>query len=125
MALGLAVLLAGCGQTKPVGAVAGTVLFRGAAVAEGVVTLYSAELGFGNESAIKPDGTFLVEGLPYGSYRMAIRPPLVVDDLGGKAFPMARPKRVDNIPEKYQNPSTSGFACDVSGRRVKVDLEME
>lgn len=121
----LAVVLAGCGKGKPVGTVAGKVQFRGQAVTEGVVTLYSAQLGFGNETAIKPDGTFVVEGLPYGPYQMAIHPAMIVDDLEGKAFPMAKPKRVDNIPEKYRNPSTSGFACDVSGRRMSVALEME
>ena len=121
----LAVLLGGCGKSKPVGAVGGTVQYRGSAVTEGIVTLYSPELGFGHESAIKPDGTFLVEGLPYGPYKISLQPPLIVDDLGGKAFPMASPKDVDNIPAKYRNPSTSGFSCDVAGRRASVELTME
>lgn len=122
---GLVVLLAGCGRSKPIGAVGGKVQYRGDAVTEGTVTLYSPDLGFGNESIIKPDGTFLVEGLPHGSYQMAIRPSLVVDDLGGKAFPISHFKKADDIPAKYRNPSTSGFSCEVEGRRVTIDLQME
>lgn len=123
--VGLAVLLGGCGKSRPLGAIGGTVQYRGNAVTEGIVTLYSPELGFGHESAIKPDGTFLVEGLPYGPYKISLQPPLIVDDLGGKAFPMASPKNVDNIPAKYRNPSTSGFSCDVASRRASVELTME
>lgn len=122
---GVGLLALGCSQAKPKGSVAGSLRYRGAAVTEGIVSLYSPQLGFGNEVAVASDGTFVVEGLPHGPYQIAIHPPLLTNDYGGKAMPSLEPKRVDNIPEKYQNPSTSGFACDVSGRRVSIELDME
>ena len=120
-----AMLASGCGQSKPRGTVGGRVTYGGMAVAEGVVILYSPELGYGNQGNIEPDGTFLVKSLPFGPYRIAVQPPVVSDDSGGKTSPSPRPKEVGNIPAKYRNPSTSGFSCEVAGRRVNVELRMD
>ena len=123
--IGMALLAVGCSQGKPRGSVAGTVQYRGAIVKEGIVSIYSPQLGFGNESSINEDGTFLVHGLRYGPYLIAIHPPLVRQDYGGKSVPSMEPKQVQDIPAKYRNPSTSGFACEVTGRRTSVELRME
>lgn len=120
-----ALLLAGCGESKQLGTVTGSVRYRGDAVSEGIVSLYSPELAVGNEAAIRPDGSFSVGGLPFGPYRVAIHPPSIVQDFGGKSAASMEPKEVGNIPEKYRNPSTSGFTCDVASREVRIDLSME
>jgi hypothetical protein len=125
MLIGLLVVLVGCGPGKPLGAVRGTVHFRGNPVTKGVVMLYSPELGYGNQKEIKPDGTYFIGNLPYGPFRIAVQPPSVLDDFGGKSLPTMRVIEVDNIPERYRNPSTSGFSCDITGPRTTVDLRME
>jgi len=123
--LGLGILGLGCGQSKPLGTVLGTVHFRGAPVTKGIVMLYSAEVGYGNQRDINPDGSFAVDGLPYGPYQLAVSPPMVMEDYGGKSAPTLRVIEVDNIPKRYRNPSTSGFSCDVAEPNVTVDLRMD
>jgi len=121
----LGILFTGCGKTKPLGTVRGTVRFRGEPVTKGIVMLYSAAVGFGNQREIDSDGSFAVDGLPYGPYQLAVSPPMVMEDYGGKSAPTLRIVEVDNIPNQYRNPSTSGFACEVAGPSVTVDLLME
>jgi hypothetical protein len=123
--LGLGILGLGCGQSKPLGTVRGTVHFRGAPVTNGIVMLYSAEVGYGNQRDINPDGSFAVDALPYGRYQIAVGPPMVMEEYGGKSAPTLRVIEVDNIPKRYHNPSTSGFSCDVAGPSVTIALRME
>jgi len=123
--LGLGILGLGCGQSKPLGTVRGTVYFRDAPVTNGIVMLYSAEVGYGNQRDINPDGSFAVDGLPYGPYQLAVSPPMVMEDYGGKSAPSLRVIEVDNIPKRYRNPSTSGFFCDVTEPNATVDLRMD
>jgi hypothetical protein len=125
MLIGLLVVLVGCGPAKPLGAVRGTVHFRGNPVTKGVVMLYSPELRHGSQKEIKLDGTYFVGNLPHGPFRIAVQPPSVLDDLGGKSLPTMRVIEVDNIPERSRNPSTSGFSCDTTSPRTTVDLRME
>ena len=125
MLIGQVFLFAGCSEGVPLGVVTGTVRYRGDTVTEGIVSFYSPELGAGSESAINADGSFSVGGLPFGPYRIAIHPPLIHEDFGGKAVPSMEPKQVGNIPARYRNPSTSGFACDVRRRDVQIELNME
>lgn len=123
--LGLGILGPGCGQSKPLGTVRGTVHFRGAPVTNGIVMLYSAEVGYGNQRDINPDGSFAVDALPYGPYQIAVGPPMVIEEYGGKSAPTLRVIEVANIPKRYHNPSTSGFSCDVAGPSVTMTLRME
>ena len=121
----LLLAVAGCTEAKREGSVAGVVQYRGGVVSEGLVALYSSEMGLGKHSVIGPDGTFLLDGLQYGVYQVAILPPQIIEDYGGKAAPAIVPKKVNNIPAKYGNPTTSGFSCEVSGRRTALNLVME
>ena len=125
LSVSVVALAAGCGESRPLGAVTGTVRYRGEAVREGIVSLYSPELGAGKETDIRPDGTFIVSGLLLGPYRIAIHPPLIRQDFGGKSAPSMEAKKVGNIPERYRNPSTSGFSCDVTGLSSRIELRME
>ena len=121
----LGILVTGCGKAKPLGTVRGTVQFRGKPVTKGIVMLYSAAVGYGNQREIDSDGSFAVDGLPYGPYQLAVSPPMVMEDYGGKSAPTLRVIEVDNIPKRYRNPSTSGFSCDVTETNVIVDLRMD
>lgn len=118
-------LLLGCSDARTLGTVAGTVRYRDTAVPEGIVSLYSPELGVGKESQLEADGTFVVRGLPFGPYQIAIHPPLKRDDFGGTTMPSFEPKKVDNIPAAYRNPSTSRFTCTVDAPTVEITLQME
>ena len=121
----LGILVTGCGKAKPLGTVRGTVQFRGKPVTKGIVMLYSAAVGYGNQREIDSDGSFAVDGLPYGPYQLAVSPPMVMEDYDGKSAPTLRVIEVDNIPKRYRNPSTSGFSCDVAEPNVTVDLRMD
>lgn len=121
----VAVAAVGCRPAKPRGAVRGTVTFRGEPVTKGIVMLYSAKAGYGDQREITADGSFFVDDLPYGPFQLAVHPPMVMDDFGGKSAPSLRTVEVDNIPKRYRSPSTSGFSCEVSGPSLTVDLPME
>jgi len=121
----LGILVTGCGKGKPLGTVRGTVHFRGVPVTKGIVMLYCAAVGYGNQREIDSDGSFAVDGLPYGPYQIAVGPPMVMEEYGGKSAPTLRVIEVDNIPKRYHNPSTSGFFCDVTEPSVIVDLRMD
>lgn len=54
-----------------------------------------------------------------------VQPPLIAEDYGGKSLPGLVVKNVSNIPAKYGDFSTSGFSCDVKGRRTELELHME
>jgi len=121
----LGILATGCGRAKPLGTVRGTVQFRGEPVTRGLVMLYSAELGYGNRRGSNADGTFVVDGLPYGTYQLGVSPPRVIRDFGGNSDATRRTEEVDNIPNRYRNPAKSGFSCEVAGPIAAVELHMQ
>lgn len=115
----------GCAERKQVGTVVGAVRYRGSVVTEGIVTLYSPEMGLAKQSPINSDGSFLIDGVRYGSYGATVQPPLISEDFGGKSMPGLAIKEVRDIPARYRDIATSGFSCDVKGRRTDLSLEME
>ncbi len=50
-------------------------------------------------------------GLPLGSYKVCVSPPLVLHPIGAKVLP--KPKQYPNIPVKYRNYTTSGLTVTI------------
>jgi hypothetical protein len=80
-------------------------------------------------SALAPDGTYRVTGIPVGRAKVAIEtamfknltppPPAIAKQLGGP-----RTKYVP-IPDKYERPETSGLVVDVERSPKQFDIEIE
>jgi hypothetical protein len=138
-AAALAPLLAaaGCGGTADV---SGKVTYQGKPVVYGTVVLFGPD-GVPKSGAIRPDGTFRVDGVKLGPAKVAVsspRPPGSQPagrgrggrDDGDKPPPdeaPADPEVIRNwvaLPEKYADPDRSGLTADVQPGRP-LDLELK
>jgi hypothetical protein len=123
----------GCGQApEPYGVIQGRVTYQGKPVPHAVVMFESTaqELTIsadadeqGNYKAIR---SVDVPGLPIGSYRVAVTPPLFYPGLGPVGKNPGPPIR-DDIPASYRQSATSGLTIDVSkdGSEAPFDIEMK
>jgi hypothetical protein len=124
-ALLMLVGLAGCGPRMV--PVEGQVVFKdGKPLTGGVVSfdlLGAAAPGVAARGDIGPDGRFRLttstagDGVPEGTYRVAVAPPLParVDDLGKERI----------IPDKYLDPRTSGLEFTVTSGMNNFRIVME
>lgn len=112
-------LVAGC-SGPDIGHVSGKVTVGGQPLTEGSVVFEDAAAGISVNAPLESDGTYTVktfdrDGLPPGSYRVAITPstfgdgetPLVTDGADQAAGP------VSTIPERYRSPGTSRLIAEV------------
>ena len=118
-------LVAGCTPSPPRGTLVGSVQYQGTALQEGTVQMYSPSLGEGGMAAIAADGSFTIEALPPGKYELAIEPPEVLNDYGGKAAPGYETKEMKNIPAKYRQFETSGLEVTIAEGDNSIDVVME
>ncbi len=118
-------LVAGCTPSPPRGTLVGSVQYQGTALQEGTVQMYSPSLGEGGMAAIAADGSFTIEALPPGKYELAIEPPEVLNDYGGKAAPGYETKEMENIPAKYRQFETSGLEVTIAEGDNSIDVVME
>jgi len=118
-------LVAGCTPSPPRGTLVGSVQYQGTALQEGTVQMYSPSLGEGGMAAIAADGSFTIEALPPGKYELAIEPPEVLNDYGGKAAPGYETKEMENIPAKYRQFETSGLEVTIAEGENSIDVVME
>lgn len=119
-------LLTGCSPGP--GRITGHVTFKGAALPSGSVTFHAAD-GNAYGSALAPDGTFAVEGVPPGPARVTVTShPHVPKGLLGKdrnkAAGVEAAKFVP-IPERYGQADRSGLTCPVKGGAQTCDLPLE
>ncbi len=119
--------LVGCGGPKKVlGRVAGKVTFKGQPVTDGLIVFANREKGVFILAEIGPDGSYNVEtadgfGLPPGTYRVSITPP-VSDAPVGEMPKMPKPGAYDDIPEKYRRAETSGLTLTVEETKEAEDV---
>ena len=118
-------LVAGCTPSPPRGTLVGSVQYQGTALQEGTVQMYSPSLGEGGMAAIAGDGSFTIEALPPKKYELAIEPPEVLNDYGGKAAPGYETKQMKNIPAKYRQFETSGLEVTIAEGDNSIDVVME
>ena len=129
---GLSCLLAtGCGSSERrdvLGPTTGKVTFQGKPVASGEV-LFDNGQGIARMAPLGSDGTYVVQsadgfGLPVGSYRVAIQPARIEHPLGPIKEP-PKPQMNADIPPKYRELSTSGFAAEVKAGDNRFDFDMK
>ena len=121
--------LVGCGKDKMIGRVFGKVTFQGQPVSEGLILFVDREQGIHMSAKIGPDGSYELKlaedyGLPVGTYRVLVTPPLIEGSEIGPLGP--RPKTViyDNLPTKYRNQQTSGLSLIVKEGDNPFDVDM-
>jgi hypothetical protein len=137
----LLVLVTGCGGSATV---TGKVTYQGRAVLSGYVILVNED-GTAASGVIQPDGTYAVEGVKRGHVRIGVSSPdpahahsilnagrkdehtQAKDSHGPSKAGHARTKPGTDgwypLPAALGDPHKSGLACDVSGSRVRYDID--
>jgi hypothetical protein len=127
--LSLALCLSGCGDKGPkLAPVSGHVTFQGKPVAAGMVRFSNPPAGIDILATLQADGAYSVHmakgnGLPEGTYAVAVVPPRVNSPVGTMT-PPPLPEYPD-IPEKYRQPSTSGLTLTVKPGGNPFDIDMQ
>ena len=132
--LGVLAIAGGCGRTTRV---TGKVTYQGQTVIHGSVIFIDAA-NKARSSAIKPDGSYDVEGVGLGQARIAVisRDP----SKGRSVLRGEQPARGNNngetppnppptgwfpLPDRFEDPLVSGLSCIVDSSRVSHDIEMK
>jgi hypothetical protein len=111
----------GCGK-KELGAVRGTVTFKGEKVHEGMLifknqdtgTSYTGQLDSeGNYTMVVPEGA----GIPVGRYKVTVLPPFSAS--------AADPKKYANIPQRYRDQKTSDLEIEVVAKGVEFNIDLK
>jgi hypothetical protein len=129
MAVGL--LSAGCGSSGPqMASVSGKVTYKGQPLTKGSVSFVSTDPARPNASgAIQSDGSYTLQtrepgdGAQLGDYKVS------VTDIDPEAYNTALPGEAPKlpksaIPQKYENPETSGITQKVVSGSNKVDITL-
>lgn len=122
-----AIVLAGCKPKAERGRIFGKVSFKGEPVGEGLVLFSDSSQGVNMTADIKPDGTYEITtaegvGLPIGTYKVCVCPPLVNPTMG--PAPPPKPKEYPNIPKKYRRFETAGLTTTIQQGKNPFDIEM-
>ena len=116
---------AGCGNASgpPMGTVQGQVTFQGKPVQEGVVTLYSSEMGIGISEDLSGDGTYKTQQpIQVGEYVVTVFPPSEPPPV--EASPVTVRREFRDIPERYRDARKSGLRLEVAEGTNSFDIEM-
>lgn len=125
---GMIVGAVGCGRNAPaIYSISGKVTFQGKPVEAGMIRFSNPALGVDIMAHLQSGGCYSVktakgDGLPEGTYRVAIEPPRI-DAPVGAMVPPQQPECLD-IPTKYRNISTSGLTLTVQPRSNAFDVDM-
>ena len=124
--VGVAMSAVGCSPREPIATLSGNVTFEGEPLADGLLVLSNEVIGVYITAEII-QGKFEVstakQGVPPGEYRVAITPPIVDHPIG----PIEeRPHAVKflQIPERYRDEQTSGFAITLEDGKNTRDFAM-
>ena len=125
--LAAALLLGGCGGTPPAAQVSGHVTYEGKPVPAAVVLFENSSQGVFMTARVVDGDYKLVTagnaGIPPGSYRVAISPPVVDHPLGPILEP---PKKSTDplIPDRYHDVETSQLVVELVDGVNSVELDM-
>lgn len=124
----LGMFLTGCGTSAERGRIAGKVTFQGQPLSEGLVSFACSENGIQMSATIKPDGRYEIittegAGLPQGTYRVVVGPPLVAPLM--KPSPGLKAKEYSDIPEKYRRYETAGLTLTVKQGTNPFDIDLK
>jgi hypothetical protein len=138
--LGFAAALgvAGCGN--PIGTVTGKVNYKGSPLKGGEVVFFGAN-GQSAQSEIKEDGTYTIDKLVAGPAKICVKtsqlkPPApgtrrfnpVPEGAPGEMkqeSPEEKAKRYVAIPEKYEDPKTSGKEYTVKSGKQEFNIDLD
>ncbi len=122
----VAAVAIGCSGKYPV---KGKVQFSDGSPLTGGVVIFEDEKGLSSGySEVAPDGSFEItfdeplDGLPKGSYRVAVRPPspyTLTEEQKRTSPPLG------GIARKYLQPETSGILIRIEGARTDLVVELE
>jgi hypothetical protein len=119
---------AGCGSDSGRGSVKGKITVSGKPLAKGTITFLPTT---GTKDPITTpvtNGEYTIPDLPVGLAKVYIIPPLTSEPSPvdkGDGVPAARPERKKVVvPEKYQNPTTSGLSLTVQKGENKFDADL-
>jgi len=116
-------LLTGCGDSgeyNPTGDVTGKVSVKGQPLTAERINFVS-DKGVGASSALKPDGTYTLEGaLPVGTYSV-----FITFDISPAQRGTAAENVLKTVPEKYQAQATSGLTADLEEGRTEVNFDLK
>ena len=125
--------LVGCNDGEELGLVSGQVTYDGKPVTAANVRFSDATQGIFLQARLDSDGRYKVataagEGLPLGSYQVAIAPyvnmpPVNVRLTSQEWKRRLNPTRAD-IPEKYRNENSSGLELEVSSGQNEFDIDL-
>jgi len=119
--VGTAFALTGCGD-KPTGSISGTVKHKGQPVTSGTINLILPDKGLGYDGKIGSSGTFSIDKVETGKYKVYISPPQVEQLPPGKAPSKAEPFAV---PKKYQDQKDTTLSVDVkAGKNDGVTIDI-
>ncbi len=123
-----AIAMSGCGATQPVPSpVTGRVTFEGKPVSDASIRFSDPQAGVDVLADIAADGRYTIitdrgDGLPEGSYRVAVIPRDKNAPLGSFT---AGPETIRrDIPLKYRQPATSGLTVTVGPSATVFDVDM-
>jgi hypothetical protein len=124
----LAICQTGCGGAKdpvpPLGKISGTVLIDGKPPGgECEVNFFDASKGAGTLAVVDATGAFALGGpIPAGSYKVYVTSKEPEPTQPG----VPRPKRITNIPPKYQSADTTDIIADVKeGENAPLALDLK
>jgi hypothetical protein len=130
----LAIALAGCGGGKA--DVSGKVSYKGKLLASGTVSMVGSD-GIVRQGAIRPDGSYMVNGVAAGKVQIGVLSLNPAGDIrgGGRTASASRvskstpdtPPTASNwfaIPSNYQEPTTSGLATVLSSGSNQYDIKL-
>ena len=112
---------AGCGSSKPMGTVKGTVTLNGAPYADAAVIFLSLTTGQAASADIQAGGAFqLPTPLPTGTYTVYLAPKVA------EASDQPKPVSIDRtVPDKYWNEAASDIKIEVKEGENDVKVELK
>jgi hypothetical protein len=135
----MAAMLAGCRPSGPAyWPINGKVTFQGKPVTVGQIRFCDPAAGIDVIESLDAQGQYTIltgnrKGLPEGQYQVAVMPKLdfsrVKCEPNGRPIPSTMPsaaeKNPPNIPQKYQDPATSGLTLTVKPASNTFDVDMQ
>jgi hypothetical protein len=114
-------MLAGCGSSKPMGTVKGTVTLNGQPYADASVVFLSLTSGQASSVDIQAGGTFqLPAPLPADTYTVYLAPK------AGNPSDEPKPVSIDAaVPDKYWNEAASDIKIEVKEGENNVQVELK
>lgn len=117
----LALMLTGCGSSKPTGTVSGKVTFQGEPITEGEVLLVSDDKTNGGTAKLDSSGTFKIsQPVPVGNYTVCVTPPPLemADDPSQVQPPQSK------IPDRYYSELTSDLKREIKEGENMLEIEL-